>query len=123
MQKQLGQPVLMFFIGGEFASFVDSQSEASVESIIMTALRELDPTLPNPLSIQLTRWEQDPYARGSYSHISTQTREDDQSQFEMSGSDRLFFAGEHTIRHYFQTVHGAYLSGRREASRIVSLFK
>jgi len=33
--------------------------------------------------------------------------------------DRLFFAGEATIKEYYATVHGAYLSGVREARRII----
>lgn len=35
---------------------------------------------------------------------------------------RLFFAGEHTIRNYPATVHGALLSGFREAGRIADQF-
>lgn len=35
---------------------------------------------------------------------------------------RLFFAGEHTIRNYPATVHGALLSGLREAARIADQF-
>lgn len=36
-------------------------------------------------------------------------------------SDKLFFAGEHTEANYFSTVHGAYLSGIREADKIIDL--
>ena len=35
---------------------------------------------------------------------------------------RVFFAGEHTIRQYPATVHGAFLSGVREAGRIADQF-
>ena len=35
---------------------------------------------------------------------------------------RLFFGGEHTIRQYPATVHGAFLSGLREAGRIADQF-
>ncbi len=35
---------------------------------------------------------------------------------------RLFFAGEHTTRNYPATVHGAMLSGFREAGRIADQF-
>jgi hypothetical protein len=34
---------------------------------------------------------------------------------------RIFFGGEHTIRNYPATVHGALLSGLREAGRIADL--
>ncbi|WP_244191285.1 FAD-dependent oxidoreductase [Klebsiella pneumoniae] len=38
-----------------------------------------------------------------------------------SVGNRLFFAGEHTSRKYRGTVHGAYLSGVREANKISNL--
>ncbi|MFN7762904.1 MAG: FAD-dependent oxidoreductase, partial [Pseudanabaena sp.] len=34
--------------------------------------------------------------------------------------DRVFFAGEATYGKYIGTVHGALLSGEREASRIAT---
>ena len=39
-----------------------------------------------------------------------------------SNLPRVFFAGEHTIRNYPATVHGAFLSGAREAGRIADQF-
>lgn len=38
-------------------------------------------------------------------------------------NDGLFFAGEHTEKNHFATVHGAFLSGQREAERILALLK
>ena len=122
MKQQLGVPVLMLFTGGDYAKFIGSASLAEVESSTMKALREHIPDLPDPLSVQVTRWNEDQFSRGSYSHISQFSRLDDNAAFEKTGSDKLFFAGEHAIRHYFQMVHGAYLSGRREAQRITSVF-
>ena len=36
-------------------------------------------------------------------------------------NDKLFFGGEHTEADYFSTTHGAYLSGIREAEKIIAL--
>ena len=82
----------------------------------------------------MTRWRSDPWARGSYSYVSTSasgndydilscpvTSSGEQSSLSETTSappPRLFFAGEHTIRNYPATVHGALLSGIREAARI-----
>lgn len=49
--------------------------------------------------------------------------EDGSTDTDPDNPERLFFAGEHTIRDYPATVHGAMLSGLREAERVVSLFE
>jgi lysine-specific histone demethylase 1 len=35
---------------------------------------------------------------------------------------RVFFAGEHTVKNYPATVHGALLSGLRESRKIADIF-
>ena len=113
-----------------------------------------------PKETVVTRWRSDPWARGSYSFVSTSasgndydilacpitsTGEKSTSKESTSSPPRLFFAGkfkfkffvyffiqylsfliiflgEHTIRNYPATVHGALLSGIREAARIADYF-
>jgi lysine-specific histone demethylase 1 len=107
--------------------------------------------VPNPKETVVTRWRGDPWSKGSYSFVATGSSGNDydllsapvaaQSPQPMTGGQqqpsggaggqaggggqsipRLFFAGEHTIRNYPATVHGALLSGLREASRIADQF-
>jgi polyamine oxidase len=61
----------------------------------------------------------DPCARGSYSFLATGSSPDDQDAPAEPAGDRVLFAGETTQPEHFATVHGAYLSGVREAQRIL----
>ena len=71
------------------------------------------------------------FNRGSYSFVSTGASGNDydilatpiipgnpdKSNDMIKNPPRIFFGGEHTIRNYPATVHGALLSGLREAGR------
>jgi len=82
----------------------------------------------------VSRWRADPWARGSYSYVAAGSSGNDYDLMaqpitpgpSIPGAPqpipRLFFAGEHTIRNYPATVHGALLSGLREAGRIADQF-
>lgn len=85
----------------------------------------------------MTRWKSDEWARGSYSFVAAGSSGNDYDVmaapvapppppgtpiYPGSNIPRLFFAGEHTIRNYPATVHGALLSGLREAGRIADQF-
>lgn len=77
----------------------------------------------------MTRWRQDEYARGSYSYVAAGSSGNDYDFLAapvsparngpMVPRPRLFFAGEHTMRNYPATVHGALLSGLREAGKVI----
>uniref|UniRef100_A0A3B5L2A3 Amine oxidase domain-containing protein n=1 Tax=Xiphophorus couchianus TaxID=32473 RepID=A0A3B5L2A3_9TELE len=80
-----------------------------------------------PKETVVTRWRADPWARGSYSYVAAGSSGNDYDLMAQPITPgppvpRLFFAGEHTIRNYPATVHGALLSGLREAGRIPFAF-
>lgn len=58
---------------------------------------------------------------GAYSFTAVGTEMRHFEDLAASLEDKLFFAGEHTEVDYFSTVHGAYLSGMREAGNIIDL--
>ena len=66
----------------------------------------------------MTRWASDPLAGGSYSYFRVGAEAEDYDALAEPVGDRLFFAGEATNRTHPATVHGAHLSGLREARRI-----
>ena len=89
--------------------------------------------VPTPKETVVTRWRADPWSRGSYSFVSTGSSGNDYDMLAtpvipgnpgknndmIKNPPRIFFGGEHTIRNYPATVHGALLSGLREAGRYV----
>lgn len=75
-------------------------------------------TVPDPIQTICTRWGSDPLSYGSYSHVSVQSSGGDYDILAETVGNRLFFAGEATSRQYPATMHGAFLSGLREASHI-----
>lgn len=84
--------------------------------------------LPAPVEYIVTRWDQDPYALGSYSYMpcgSSWQMIDDLAAPEPRNSEcpYLFFAGEHCSDLGWQCVHGALETGIRAARDILSLLQ
>jgi [histone H3]-N6,N6-dimethyl-L-lysine4 FAD-dependent demethylase len=76
-------------------------------------------TVPDPIQSVCTRWGSDPFCSGSYSHIRVGSSGADYDILAESINEQVFFAGEATNRAYPATMHGALLSGLREASKIL----
>ncbi len=74
-----------------------------------------------------TKWNSNPFICGSYSYVDAncnakKTFEDLIEPICVDGVPRILFAGEATHPRFYSTVHGAYLSGQREAKRLVDYF-
>lgn len=116
----LGAPVLVGVIGGDYARESEQRSEAQAVEDLCAVLRKMFPaTFQPPSSWVRSAWARDPYARGSYSHLTPGATSADRRALAEPVADTLFFAGEATSVDYPSTVHGAYLSGLREARRIL----
>ncbi|MFK8160836.1 MAG: flavin monoamine oxidase family protein [Lewinella sp.] len=122
MKKFTDANALMTFCYGDYSKQTENMSEAEIIDEIMSHLKTIyGDEIPPPSNLLRTKWTSNEYTFGAYSFISNGTRSSDFEAFEQQVEDKLFFAGEHTSRDYRGTVHGAYLSGIREAEKIVDL--
>ncbi|WP_370330806.1 flavin monoamine oxidase family protein [Mycolicibacterium hippocampi] len=107
-------PLLVGLRGGANARARETHSD---EETIRDVMRVLG--APEPVGALVTRWAADEYARGSYSFLAVGSSPQDQRVLAEPVGERLAFAGEATHEQFSATVHGAYLSGVREARRIL----
>ena len=118
--EHAGAPTLVALIGGQSArDMIDSKRDDEIVARALEVLGEiLGREIPEPRAAVVTRWRDDPFSRGSYSYLPIGASPDDMRALGAPESERLLFAGEATVPEAYGTVHGALLSGLREARRI-----
>lgn len=112
------QPILLGFHVGDYAKELEKLSD---EEIMNRGNKLFSKLFKDALPIEAvarSKWSEHPFAYGSYSYIPVGAG-DDGSNLLAKPIFRLLFAGEATFSKYPGTVHGAYLSGLREAERII----
>ena len=113
---------LMTFAFGDYATVTESMTDSQIINEIMLNLKSIyGNSIPNPTNFLRTKWGQNINSYGAYSYATNGTTTADFYALELEINDKLFFAGEHTEFDYRGTVHGAYLSGIREADKIIDL--
>ena len=122
LEPATGMPILMAFNGAEFAKQTEQMSEQQVVDQAMNTLRSMyGQDIPLPAKYVVTRWHNDTFSYGSYSYVPKGATANMREDLAEPVQNRVFFAGEATHSDYPSTVHGAYLSGEREAERIIAL--
>ncbi|CAG0906284.1 unnamed protein product, partial [Darwinula stevensoni] len=92
---------LMTFAYADYARLTETMTDAQIINEIMVHLKDIyGNNIPNPTNILRTKWQNNENSFGAYSYTAV---------------------GEHTNVDYFSTAHGAYLSGLREADKIIAL--
>lgn len=118
--KMSGRPSLVALMAGDAAEQAEKTPDKQLVADVVQSLYKIfkphqPPTL---LEAIVTRWRQDPFARGSYSYIAPAALPGDYDAMAHP-VDNLYFAGEATCITHPATVHGAYLSGLRAASQVL----
>ncbi|KAL1408873.1 hypothetical protein Q8F55_005687 [Vanrija albida] len=130
-----GQPALLFFCGADFGEDLEEKSDEYVAEHMQKILvhhfgQTAGGSMPDkPKAVLVTRWGSDPYSRGSYSYVrvgdksldpdSTSTPQDYHELARPLWDDRLLFAGEATDADHYATAHGPYITGQRQAQRVL----
>ncbi|KAK3739031.1 hypothetical protein QZH41_010497 [Actinostola sp. cb2023] len=134
-------PVLISLVAGEAANKLENVPDDIIVGRAVGVLRGIfgPSNVPQPKKSVVTRWKSDEWSQGSYSYVAAGSSGNDYDLMaspvapppmtsvipgtpQPPNPPRVFFAGEHTIRNYPATVHGALLSGLREAGRIADQF-
>ena len=70
LHRYIQEPILLAFNSGRFGTQLESLRDEQIVEQAMTALRSIyGNSIPQPTNWLITRWTQDPFAFGSYSHI------------------------------------------------------
>jgi len=112
-------PTLVLLASGPTAARWERLKPADREAKTVRQLRRIFPKVPPPQGVIVTTWGVDPLTLGAYSSVPPNAGLKDFETLAQPVGQRLGFAGEATSRDYPGTVHGAYLSGVREAKRLI----
>lgn len=113
---------LMTFAYADYGRQTETMTDSQIKDAILVHLKDIYGNhIPDPTNMLRTKWQSNINSFGAYSYTAVDTEMQHFEDLAKEINDKLFFAGEHTESDYFSTVHGAYLSGIREANKIIDL--
>jgi monoamine oxidase len=119
LYKQYGDKALIAISTAQDAVEVEAKTDDEIVIELMAILKEqYGDQIPQPNDVRITRWHQDPFSFGSYSFMKVGATEQSRVDLAATVDNKVYFAGEATSSRFPSTVHGALLSGLREAAKI-----
>lgn len=116
-----GVPILTAFNAADYGKQVELLSDEQIIEQTMANLKLMyGEEIPQPAGHLITRWNSDEFSYGSYSYVPKGATADMREDLAAPVAGKVLFAGEATHSDYPSTVHGAFLSGEREADRIIA---
>ncbi|KAG0499282.1 hypothetical protein HPP92_003973 [Vanilla planifolia] len=115
--------LLAWFVGQEAAEVEALDNDEIVAGVNATLAGFLPGSGFRIARVRKTGWGRDHRFLGSYSYVPVRSSGNDQDALsEPLPSLHVLFAGEATHRTRYATTHGAYLSGVREADRLLQYY-
>ncbi|MFS0893441.1 flavin monoamine oxidase family protein [Microbacterium sp. 179-I 3D3 NHS] len=115
-----GIPTLLTFAAGPLGRHLQEATDDEIVDDVVAALRALyGDAVVEPRARWITRWGDDEFSRGSYSHLALGSSHHDHDELAGPVDGVLHFAGEATWGDEPATVGAAYYSGHRAAERIL----
>jgi len=115
-----GVPTLLTFAAGPSARDTRGWTDERISESVLHSLRGLyGDRVEDPLHVLVTRWQDDPYSRGSYAFMLPGSTPADHDLLATPIDDVLHFAGEATWGDDPATVTAALRSGHRAAQNIL----
>ncbi|KYH43797.1 NAD(P)/FAD-dependent oxidoreductase [Branchiibius sp. NY16-3462-2] len=115
-----GEPTLLTFAAGPCAQAVRSWSDEQIAESVLESLREIYGDVPSPRYVDVTRWRDDEFARGSYAYLRVGGSPADHDTLATPiGDGVLHLAGEATWTDDPATVTAAMCSGHRAAANLL----
>jgi monoamine oxidase len=116
-----GVPTLLTFAAGPSAIAAREWDDDTIAESVLDALRGLyGDRVESPNHVLVTRWQDDPYSRGSYSFMKPGSTAADHDLLATPIEGVLHFAGEATWTDDPATVTAALRSGHRAAENILA---
>ncbi|WP_424936020.1 MULTISPECIES: flavin monoamine oxidase family protein [Bacteria] len=117
-----GTPTLLTFAAGPAAKAIRGWSPDRVAESVLEQLRRLfGDRVARPTAVQVTAWQDDPFARGSYAYMTRGSVTSDHDDLARPIGGVLHLAGEATWTDDPATVPAALLSGHRAAENVLGL--
>ena len=115
----LGIPALAAFNSGSTAWNLETKSDDEIKAEMLAVIKAAFNAEPTVVDMVITRWGQDPFARGAYSYVPVGGSVKARSVLAKPVSDQLYLAGEAYTNTDPSSVHGAYNSGIATAKQVL----
>jgi len=118
-----GKNTVVAWHGGYESTETLKKTDAQIVRALIDEMSvALNVKIPMPPSSNywVSRWQEDPYIRGSYSFIPVPSDLADMDTLAETVSNTVIFNGEATNKYYYGTTHGALLAGTEAGKRALA---